>query len=35
MMNLAEAPGKEGNIDFEVNDEMGYNIQESDEVKKN
>lgn len=35
MMDLAEAPGKEGNIDFEVNSEMGYNLKESDEVKKN
>jgi hypothetical protein len=35
LMNLAEAPGKEGDIDFEVNKEIGYNIKESDEVKKN
>lgn len=35
MMDLAEAPGKEGDIDFEVNSEMGYNLKESDEVKKN
>ncbi len=34
-MNLAKAPGAEGDIDFEVNDEMGYNITESDELKKN
>ena len=34
-MNLAKAPGKEGDVDFEVNDEMGYNIQESDDLKKN
>jgi hypothetical protein len=35
LMDLAEAPGKEGDIDFEVNSEMGYNLKESDEVKKN
>jgi hypothetical protein len=34
-MNLAEAPGKEGDIDFEVNDEIGYNLAESDDLKKN
>jgi hypothetical protein len=34
-MNLAEAPGKEGDIDFEVNDEIGYNLDESDDLKKN
>lgn len=34
-MNLAKAPGQEGDIDFEVNDDMGYNITESDELKKN
>jgi hypothetical protein len=34
-MNLAEAPGKAGDIDFEVNDEMGYNLDESDDLKKN
>jgi len=34
-MNLAKAPGQEGDVDFEVNDEMGYNIQESDDLKKN
>jgi len=34
-MNLAEAPGSEGDIDFEVNDEMGYNLDESDDLKKN
>jgi hypothetical protein len=34
-MNLAEAPGKEGEIDIKVNSEMGYNLDESDEVKKN
>ena len=28
-MNLAQAPGSEGDIDFEVNDEMGYNLDES------
>ncbi len=33
-MNLAEAPGSEGDIDFEVNDEMGYNLDESDDLKK-
>jgi hypothetical protein len=35
LMNLAEAPGAEGDIDYEVNDEIGYNLKESDEVKKN
>jgi len=34
-MNLAEAPGAEGDIDFEVNDENGYNLDESDDLKKN
>ena len=34
-MNLAQAPGSEGDIDFEVNDEMGYNLDESDDLKKN
>ena len=34
-MNLAQAPGAEGDIDFEVNDEMGYNLDESDDLKKN
>ena len=34
-MNLAEAPGAEGDIDIKVNSEMGYNLDESDEVKKN
>ena len=34
-MNLAEAPGAEGDIDFEVNDEMGYNLDEADDLKKN
>ena len=34
-MNLAEAPGAEGDIDFEVNDEIGYNLDESDDLKKN
>jgi len=34
-MNLAEAPGTEGDIDFEVNDEMGYNLDEADDLKKN
>jgi hypothetical protein len=38
-MNLAEAPGKEGDIDFEGDGEdTGYNLdeaEESDEVKKN
>lgn len=34
-MELAEAPGKEGDIDYEANKEMGYNLDESDEVKKN
>ena len=34
-MNLAKAPGKEGDIDFEANDDMGYNITESDDLKKN
>jgi hypothetical protein len=34
-MNLAEAPGVEGDIDIKVNSEMGYNLDESDEVKKN
>ncbi len=29
-MDLAEAPGKEGDIDFEVNKEMGYNVTESE-----
>lgn len=34
--NLAEAPGAEGDIDFEVNDESGYNLTEAEsEVKKN
>jgi hypothetical protein len=32
---LAEAPGKEGEIDVKVNSEMGYNLGESEEVKKN
>ena len=34
-MNLATAPGAEGDIDFDVNDEMGYNLAESDDLKKN
>jgi hypothetical protein len=34
-MNLAEAPGAEGDIDFEVNDEIGYNLDEADDLKKN
>jgi hypothetical protein len=35
-MNLAEAPGKEGDIDFEGDGEdTGYNLDESEEVKKN
>ena len=38
-MNLAEAPGKEGDIDFEGDsDDTGYNLdeaEESEEVKKN
>ena len=34
-MNLAEAPGTEGDIDFEVNDEIGYNLDEADDLKKN
>jgi hypothetical protein len=34
-MNLAEAPGTEGDIDFEVNDEMGYNLDEASDLKKN
>jgi hypothetical protein len=33
--NLAEAPGTEGDIDIKVNSEMGYNLDESDDVKKN
>ena len=33
--NLAEAPGKEGDIDYSVDKENGYNLDESDEVKKN
>lgn len=34
--NLAEAPGAEGDIDYDVNDEIGYNLTESEaEVKKN
>ena len=40
-MNLAKAPGKEGDIDFEAEDaddkntEIGYNLDESDDLKKN
>ena len=33
--NLATAPGTEGDIDIKVNAEMGYNLDESDDVKKN
>lgn len=33
--DLEEAPGKEGDIDYEVNSEMGYNLDESDDLKKN
>ena len=35
--NLAEAPsqGAEGDVDHKVNSEMGYNIKESEESKKN
>jgi len=32
--NLAQAPGKEGDIDYEANKKSGYNLSESDEVKK-
>lgn len=33
---LAETPGKEGDIDFEVNDESGYNLSEGEgDLKKN
>jgi hypothetical protein len=41
LANLAEAPGKEGNIDFDAEDvegdkyEIGYNLTESDSLKKN
>jgi hypothetical protein len=31
---LAEAPGEEGSIDFEVNDENGYNVSEADSDEK-
>jgi hypothetical protein len=40
-MNLAQAPGAEGDIDFEAEDadgknpEIGYNLDESDDLKKN
>jgi len=34
-MNLASAPGsKKGEVDYEVNDEMGYNLEESELLKK-
>lgn len=34
--SLTQAPGKEGDIDFEVNDESGYNLSEAEaDVKKN
>jgi hypothetical protein len=33
--NLATAPGTEGDVDIKVNAEMGYNLDENDDVKKN
>jgi hypothetical protein len=36
IMNLAEAPGKEGDIDFKGDvEDMGYNLTESETLKKN
>jgi hypothetical protein len=34
-MNLASAPGsKKGEVEYEANDEMGYNLEESELLKK-
>jgi len=33
--NLAKAPGKGKEVDFEANDDNGYNLDESEDLKKN